>query len=203
MDKLATTPAFVTRHQLTALRHWRTSPKQNGRKESVDWLLRMELALVIHASRLEPLTPTILRNRITAMWATPSTPTLDVTMGSKTWIPGLYRSDKPGHLLLVEVDPVQVSCVICKDVSCPPPCSGFDRCGLNLPTRTTMKLYTTGLSADGRSYVYRTKRERVLARDLTKRDAQLIARALNLLAEKDGELTAAIRYIKRYGQARP
>lgn len=66
-----------------------------------------------------------------------------------------------------------------------------------------MKLYTTGLSADGRSYVYRTKRERVLARDLTKRDAQLIARALNLLAEKDGELTAAIRYIKRYGQARP
>src|SRR5208282_4787033 len=132
MDKLATTPAFVTRHQLTALRHWRTSPKQNGRKESVDWLLRMELALVIHASRLEPLTPTILRNRITAMWATPSTPTLDVTMGSKTWIPGLYRSDEPGHLLLVEVDPVQVSCVICKDVSCPPPCSGFDRCGFEL-----------------------------------------------------------------------
>jgi len=41
-------------------------------------------------------------------------------MGSKTWVPGLYRSDKPGHLLLVEVNPVQVSCVICKDVSCPP-----------------------------------------------------------------------------------
>ena len=42
------------------------------------------------------------------------------TTTSKKWVPGLYRSDEPGHLLLVEVNPVQVSCVICKDVSCPP-----------------------------------------------------------------------------------
>ena len=42
------------------------------------------------------------------------------TTTSKKWVPGLYRSDVAGHLLLVKVDPVEVSCVICKDASCPP-----------------------------------------------------------------------------------
>ena len=42
------------------------------------------------------------------------------TTTSKKWVPGLYRSDKAGHMLLVEVDPVKVTCVICKTASCPP-----------------------------------------------------------------------------------
>jgi hypothetical protein len=42
------------------------------------------------------------------------------TTTSKKWVPGLYRSDKAGHLLKVQVDPVQVICIICKDATCPP-----------------------------------------------------------------------------------
>jgi hypothetical protein len=52
------------------------------------------------------------------------------TTTSKKWVPGLYASDKKyetlkqrlaeGHMFLVEVDPVKVTCVICKDASCPP-----------------------------------------------------------------------------------
>ncbi len=65
-----------------------------------------------------------------------------------------------------------------------------------------MKHYASGQSATGAWYVYRTKRYKVLARDISKRDAQLIARALNALADEDDRIMGAVNQYRAKGTKR-
>lgn len=62
-----------------------------------------------------------------------------------------------------------------------------------------MKHYAASKSAVGTWYVYRPKRYKVMARDLSKTDAQLITRALNKLAEEEADLKTAIDYKLKHG----
>jgi len=62
-----------------------------------------------------------------------------------------------------------------------------------------MRKYAASKSAVGTWYVYRGRRYKVMARDLSKSDAQLIAKALNKLADEEDALLSAIRHEKRFG----
>lgn len=62
-----------------------------------------------------------------------------------------------------------------------------------------MRKYAASKSAVGSWYVYRGRRYKVMARDLSKSDAQLICRALNALAEQDDDTKAAIRHKLKFG----
>jgi len=57
----------------------------------------------------------------------------------------------------------------------------------------------TGRAVVGSHYVYRLKRYKVMARNLSKADAQLITRALNKLAEEEADLKSAIAYKLKRG----
>ena len=59
-----------------------------------------------------------------------------------------------------------------------------------------MNKYAVSESAVSTWYVYRDK---VIARDLSKSDAQLIARALNKLAEEEDHLKTIIDYKLKHG----
>ena len=65
-----------------------------------------------------------------------------------------------------------------------------------------MNKYHASKSAVGTWYVYRGKRYKVMARDLSKSDAQMIAKALNKLAEADDYIMSAVMNVKRFGPMR-
>jgi hypothetical protein len=62
-----------------------------------------------------------------------------------------------------------------------------------------MKPYSSKKSYVDSFYVCRNKRYKVLATGLTKYDAELIARALNKLAEEESRTMSFIRYVKDHG----
>lgn len=62
-----------------------------------------------------------------------------------------------------------------------------------------MKHYAVGKAREGTHYVYRVERYKVMARCLSRADAQLIAKALNNSADEEQAMKTAIDYKIKHG----